>query len=112
MNEQQIIDSAIEYIEALFADDCGGHDAQHSMRVYRNASLIADTEPDCDRFIVLLAALLHGADDHKLFHTENNENARIFLEMNTAEGKRLAQARHSLMEQFLKELEKEEAVSK
>lgn len=187
MNEQQIIESAIEYVEALFADDCGGHDAEHSLRVYRNASLIADTEPDCDRFIVSLAALLHDADDHKLFHTENNENARAFLkkhqvpqaeaicevingvsfsknrgvrpktlegkivqdadrldamgaigiartfayggqkkrplsdsvqhfydkllllkdEMNTAEGKRLAQSRHSLMEQFLREIEAE-----
>jgi uncharacterized protein len=29
--------------------------------------------------IVSLAALLHDADDHKLFHTENNSNARQFL---------------------------------
>ena len=79
MDQTSIIKHAIEYIETLFSNDCGGHDAAHSMRVYRNASLIADTEPDCDRFIVALAALLHDADDHKLFHTENNENARAFL---------------------------------
>ena len=79
MNEQSIITCAMEYIETLFANDCGGHDAEHSKRVYRNASLIADTEPGCDRFIISLAALLHDADDHKLFHTKNNENARAFL---------------------------------
>jgi len=78
--EQQIIASAKEYIQTLFSGDHSGHDAKHSMRVYRNAALIADTEPGCDRFVVLLAALLHDADDHKLFHTENNENARRFLE--------------------------------
>ena len=79
MDKTNIINHAIEYIETLFAKDCGGHDAAHSMRVYRNASMIADTQPDCDRFVVALAALLHDADDHKLFHTENNENARSFL---------------------------------
>ena len=189
MNEQSIIHCAMEYIETLFADDCGGHDAEHSKRVYHNASLIADTEPGCDRFIISLAALLHDVDDHKLFHTENNENARAFLakhqidsaqteiicsiingisfsknrgvrpatlegkivqdadrldaigaigiarafafggerkrpleesiqhfhdkllhlknEMNTAEGKRIAESRHSLMVNFLEALEKE-----
>ena len=79
MDERTIISHAIEYIETLFANDCGGHDAAHSKRVFHNATLIADTEPACDRFIVALAALLHDVDDHKLFHTENNENARTFM---------------------------------
>ena len=35
--------------------------------------------PEADKEIVALAALLHDADDHKLFHTENNENTRSFL---------------------------------
>ena len=189
MDEMNIIHHALEYVETLFLNDCGGHDAEHSKRVYRNAALIADTEPDCDRFVVALAAILHDADDHKLFHTENNGNARSFLashqigetrvelicevingvsfsknrgvrprtlegkivqdadrldamgaigiartfafggerkrpmedsvrhfydkllllkdEMNTAEGKRIAEFRHSLMVDFLEELEKE-----
>ena len=49
------------------------------MRVYRNAVAIAKEEAACDMEIVSLAALLHDADDHKLFHTENNANARSFL---------------------------------
>ena len=76
---QQIIDEAIQYIKNLFADNADGHDASHTMRVYRNALQIADTEPAADRLIVSLAALLHDADDHKLFATENNANARRFL---------------------------------
>ena len=71
--------AAIAYIKDLFANDHGGHDVDHSLRVYRNAMQIADTEPGCDRFVVAVAALLHDADDHKLFQTENNENARKFL---------------------------------
>ena len=75
-----IIDQAICYIEDLFRKDSGGHDADHSIRVYKNALRIAKDEPSCDIQIVALAALLHDADDHKLFRTKNNANARRFLE--------------------------------
>lgn len=74
-----IILQAIFYVRELFFNNAGGHDTEHTMRVYHNAMQIAESEPDCDRGIVALAALLHDADDHKLFHTENNENARAFL---------------------------------
>lgn len=78
--KNQKIQSAIEYIEKLFSDDYGGHDVEHTKRVYRNALMIAQTEPECDLFVVSLGALLHDVDDHKLFHTENNANARAFME--------------------------------
>ena len=70
----------MKYIESMFQDNADGHDAAHSLRVYRNALHLADCYPDCDKRIVLLAALLHDVDDHKLFDTENNANARRFLE--------------------------------
>ena len=73
------IPAAIAYIQDLFRGNSGGHDAAHSLRVYHNALRIAEDEPGCDTEIVALAALLHDADDHKLFHTENNANARSFL---------------------------------
>jgi uncharacterized protein len=41
--------------------------------------MIAEKEEKADPEIVALAALLHDADDHKLFHTENNATARSFL---------------------------------
>jgi uncharacterized protein len=30
--------------------------------------------------VISLAAILHDVDDHKLFNTKNNQNARTFLE--------------------------------
>ena len=41
---------------------------------------IAQAEGPCDLEIVGLSALLHDADDDKLFQTENHANARMFLE--------------------------------
>ena len=76
---QPIIEQAINYIQDIFAGNSDGHDAAHTLRVYHNAMAIADHYPECDRLLVALAALLHDVDDHKLFSTENNENARRFL---------------------------------
>lgn len=73
-----LIAAAIAFVEKLFEGNSDGHGADHTMRVYRNAMIIAQTE-ECDRQIVALAALLHDADDHKLFRTKNNANARDFL---------------------------------
>ncbi len=77
--ENDIIAKAKEYILQLFENNADGHDAEHSLRVYKNAKKIAESHPECDLQVVLLSALLHDADDHKLFSTENNENARRFL---------------------------------
>ena len=74
-----IVEAAREYIAGLFRGNAGGHDAAHTLRVYRSAILIAEKEKSGDPETVALAALLHDADDHKLFHTENNRNARSFL---------------------------------
>ena len=82
MNCDRVIDSAVAYVTGLFQNDSGGHDAEHTFRVRRLAMHLADSEPGCDRAVVELAALLHDADDHKLFHTENNRNAREFLARN------------------------------
>lgn len=86
-----IINEAIAYITDLFASDSGGHDAGHTLRVYRNAMLIAEQEPGCEKEIVALAALLHDVDDHKLFHTENNANARAFLSVQHVEPETIEQ---------------------
>ena len=78
-NIGRLTEAAITYIKALFLDNAGGHDADHTLRVYHNALRIAANEPDCDQYITALAALLHDADDHKLFATDNNANTRNFL---------------------------------
>ena len=94
-----VINAAIEYIRELFRNNSGGHDAAHSLRVYQSAVRIAERESGCDRDIVALAALLHDADDHKLFHTENNANARAFLtqqEIRPETAERICQAINSV----------------
>ena len=78
--DKTLIEDAVVYIQDLFRTNAGGHDAEHTMRVYRNTIRIAESEPDCDIQIAALAALLHDADDYKLFNTTNNANARSFLE--------------------------------
>ncbi len=79
---ETIIEKANIYIRELFKADFGGHDAEHTLRVYNNAMEIAENEPECDMETVALAALLHDADDRKLFSTDNCENARRFLRDN------------------------------
>ncbi len=76
----KIVKEAMEYVQTLFQGNSDGHDFDHTMRVYCTAMEIAETEPRCDKLIVALAALLHDADDYKLFETKNNANARIFLD--------------------------------
>lgn len=79
MEERELIEKTINYIKTLFRNDFSGHGADHTLRVYRNAMRLTEEEQECDREIVALAALLHDADDTKLFRTENNGNARTFL---------------------------------
>lgn len=79
---ETMTDRAIRYARALFAGNAGGHGADHALRVYRLALRIARQEGNCDMEVVALAALLHDADDPKLFQTRDNENARRFLREN------------------------------
>lgn len=78
--DQDLIKRAIAFIQDLFRTNTNGHDVDHTMRVYKNAMSIAENEPDCDLELVALAALFHDVDDHKLFNTRDNANARRFLE--------------------------------
>ena len=80
--DDRIIENAAAYVKELFAADAGGHGADHTLRVYRTAMSLAESEPGCDKTVTALAALLHDADDHKLFQTEDNANARRFLAEN------------------------------
>ena len=83
--DERIIAAAKEYIHGLFRNNSDGHDVNHSIRVYQNACKIAEGYPESNLMVVSLAALLHDADDHKLFHTENNANARTFMQSQQVE---------------------------
>lgn len=82
MENEQIISKTIEYITGLYQGNSDGHDLDHSLRVYNTAIKIAAAYDECDCLTVSLGALLHDVDDHKLFNTKNNANARKFLECN------------------------------
>jgi len=72
-------EQVIEYIKMIFEGESSGHDYWHSLRVYRNAMLIAEEEEVCNVQVVMLASLLHDVDDPKLFHTKDYENARRIM---------------------------------
>ena len=77
-----LIEKAKEYARSLLVNNYGGHDYNHTLRVYNNAVAITKKEQGADLLIVSIAALLHDVDDYKLFNTENYQNARVFLESN------------------------------
>lgn len=87
--DKRISDKAIEYITDIFKDNADGHDLNHSVRVYKNAKQILSAYPDADGLVVELAALLHDVDDHKLFNTFDNANARKFLVDNSIDSEKI-----------------------
>lgn len=83
-NDQSIlIENALAYVQALFANEYSGHDYFHTRRVYKMATRIAQGE-HADVPVVQLAALLHDVDDRKLSPQtyQSQANARRFLKEN------------------------------
>ncbi len=78
MDQEAALRQVTEQIRALFADDFSGHDVWHSLRVEHTAAALAAQE-GCDAFVVRLGALLHDADDPKLFATKDYANARRIM---------------------------------
>lgn len=79
--EIEIIKNVEKDIRELFSGEFSGHDVLHTLRVVKNARMLNEDGEGND-FIVTLSALLHDADDRKLFPetAENNGNARKILE--------------------------------
>lgn len=65
MNKQEIIDKTAKFVEEKFSGEATGHDWWHMYRVWQLAKTIAKTEPQADKFIVELGALVHDIDDWK-----------------------------------------------
>ncbi|MFT4304228.1 MAG: HD domain-containing protein [Candidatus Woesearchaeota archaeon] len=84
MKKQQIIDEAKNFAKKRLGEDYTGHDYWHSIRVAKNALIIADDEGG-DKHIIELAAILHDIADHKF----NNDTKIIedWLNENDPEAK-------------------------
>ena len=66
MENQPIIESALEFARESFQNDFSGHDFAHTYRVFQLARTIGKAE-NANLRTVQLAALLHDVDDPKLF---------------------------------------------
>ncbi|WP_115460856.1 HD domain-containing protein [Winogradskyella aurantiaca] len=67
------------FVKSVLRDAEGGHDWFHTERVYKNALLIAQSEP-VDQTIVELAALLHDIADSKFHNGDETIGPRMARE--------------------------------
>ena len=77
--DDQVFARARAFVEGLFEGDSSGHDIWHTVRVHDLAVAICREEGG-DTDVVRLAALLHDADDVKLFGDNGHANARRFMD--------------------------------
>ncbi len=68
-----MMEFVIEKVKKHMNGDSSGHGFDHVQRVYNIARYLLNKE-DADEQVVLLAALLHDADDYKLFGQEAADN--------------------------------------
>ena len=79
MDNEQILEEALDFAGEILRNDFSGHGYDHIERVYRNALTIL-REEKADSFLVLLSCALHDVDDIKLFPDDHDfKNARSFL---------------------------------
>src|SRR4051794_40086013 len=70
--QQKLIQQTAEYVKEKFSTEATGHDWWHMYRVWQLSKTIAEQEPQADKFVVELGALLHDIADWK-FHDGDEE---------------------------------------
>ncbi|AGI48233.1 putative HD superfamily hydrolase [Thermoplasmatales archaeon BRNA1] len=89
-----ISEKAERFIRGFYEGESTGHDYWHSVRVRNIAMSICDTEPEADRTLVAVAALLHDVDDRKLGGDwKNLPVAEGFLRDNGVSGDEILQVK-------------------
>ena len=88
--QNELIARTAAYVKEKFENEYSGHDWFHTLRVFRTATRIAETE-GADVETVQLAALLHDVDDRKLSPETyaDKANARSFLSANNVDESRI-----------------------
>lgn len=79
MHQKEQIDKTISFVKETLSNAESGHDWFHTQRVYKNAMLIAETEP-IDKFVVSLGALLHDIADSKFHNGDETIGPKIARE--------------------------------
>lgn len=82
MENQEIINQTIEFVQKTLKNAEGGHDRRHIYRVWKTANHIAKNEK-VDMLIVELSALLHDIADAKFCNGDDTigpKKAKEFLE--------------------------------
>ncbi|HEY3539487.1 MAG TPA: HD domain-containing protein [Trinickia sp.] len=69
---QPVIEALRGELRTTFDQSIVAHDIAHLDRVVCNAAQICDTEPDADRFVVAIAALLH--DFHRVLEKQHRRH--------------------------------------
>ena len=70
------VNQTIAFVKEQLSNAEGGHDWFHTERVYKNALLIAKTEP-VDTLVVALGALLHDIADSKFIYCDETIGPKI-----------------------------------
>jgi len=76
MPSTDFIQKTADYVKKTLQEAEAGHDWWHTLRVWKNAKRIAQTEP-CNRLVVELAALLHDIADTKFNNGDEEEAPRL-----------------------------------
>ena len=86
----KIVEKALLFAEEFFKNEFSGHDYYHTVRVYNNSMMIAQSE-ECDVELVSLASILHDVDDYKIVDEGSEElhNAKTFLRANNYSEERI-----------------------
>lgn len=80
-NEKEIIESTKQFVYEQMNGETSGHDYEHSLRVYRMATYLAEDLP-VNNFVVSIAGLVHDLIDTKVIADENEaiQTLNYFLE--------------------------------
>ncbi|WP_044401555.1 HD domain-containing protein [Lacinutrix sp. Hel_I_90] len=81
MNNEALIQATKTYVKQELVNAEGGHDWFHTLRVFKNAKLIAEKE-NVNALVVALGALLHDIADSKFYGGDDTigpKKAREFL---------------------------------
>ena len=74
--KETIIEATKEFVKETLKNAESGHDWFHTLRVYNNARLIAESE-SVDLYIVVLGALLHDIADSKFHNGDDSVATRV-----------------------------------